>query len=243
MASKHFWRFFELFFRRFGVLRFGVLLLVLFSLVGFALLLMNKDKVATQQLETLPWQVTQHADGSTEVFGIHLGNTSLRQSTGVLGLPEGIALFIDSAGKSTVEVYYGTVRFGPLSAKVIAQLAASDSEMEAMRQAATDKQGTAVGSFRYTLALSDQGAAIARTIQALTYIPTYADLDAEFLLRRFGAPAFVTVIDAEQQLWLYPKTGLTLVYDTAGKEIFHYVVPSALEIPTTALPWDPRLLP
>lgn len=217
------------------IILLGSILILL--VMGTTLLLAPRDAIQVQQLDNLPWQIQLHADGSSEVFGLRLGSTTVRQATAQLGLPEDIALFDQGADALALEVYFGTVSFGPLTAKVIAVLSASAEELQAILARSTKKEGASGGGFRHRLHLADQDAATERAIVALTYIPTHAGLDRDFLLQRFGPPDFFSEVGSDQELWLYPNQGLSLVYDSKGKEVFHYSLPAEFQLPPEARPW------
>ncbi|OOY38476.1 hypothetical protein BOV89_01345 [Solemya velum gill symbiont] len=209
-------------------------LIVAFFIVLAAVLIFSSRQdrpLETTTRTDLPWLITTHDDGSSTVLDIHLGHTDLKGTVDKFGSPEGIALFAQGEKPGALEVYFGKVSFGPLTAKVVVNLAASDDEKIAMLERAVSRQGASGSDARFTLSEEDQQKAISRIVEAITYIPSYGGLEADFFRERLGEPAAWKLEDEERVLWFYPDRGVSLLLDADGKEVFQYDQPRNFVLP------------
>jgi hypothetical protein len=188
--------------------------------------------VVESRLEHMPWQIELPGDGSSKVLGIHLGTSRLQDVIASYGAPEGIALF--AAGPDgeamTLEAYFGTVRIGPLAAKLVVMLQADEAEMRAMAGRALSRKPARSGAYQWLLAEEDKAASQTRMVTALTYIPLYSKLDEAFFRSRFGEPASFAQLDENRLRWFYPAKGLSIVIDSGGREVLHYQLPRDFNI-------------
>lgn len=185
-----------------------------------------------EQLGGLPWQIELLDDGSSQVFGLHLGTDRLEQAMDIYGPPEGLALFSPGPEPKhfSLEAYFGTVHNGPLAANLVLTLDADPATMQAMSQRVTDRKPGTSGSWQWKLNAEDRERASHFLIKAITYIPHYSRLDEEFFRLRFGEPERKVTVDANSQRWLYPSKGLAILIDTKGKEVLQYLAPRNFSI-------------
>ncbi|MBF0255809.1 MAG: hypothetical protein HQL47_04985 [Gammaproteobacteria bacterium] len=201
------------------VIPVGLILLLLWVLVP-------APQVA-ERMNDMPWQIELFENGSSKALGIHLGQDSLEDVMRLYGPPEGMALFAATAdGKDmSLEAYFGTVRNGPLAAKLVLVLEASREEMFAMGERALTRKPGPSGAYQWLLAEPDKALMQSRRIKSLTYIPLYGQLDEEFFKTRFGEPASRARVDEKVERWFYPDKGLSILIDQEGKEVLQYVMP------------------
>ncbi|MEO5343679.1 MAG: hypothetical protein H7842_10140 [Gammaproteobacteria bacterium SHHR-1] len=198
------------------------------GIILFLLLLQVMPSHSPQeQIGGLPWQIETLADGSSRALGIHLGEDNLKDAVRLLGRPEGLALFSPQteARDLSLEAYFGTVRNGPLAAKLILVLTASQEQMRAMAERAITRKPGPSGAYQWTLSEADKQQVLAYRIRALTYIPLYAKLEPEFFSSRFGQPSARQTLDKQRERWLYPEQGLSIDINPEGQEVLHYVAP------------------
>lgn len=212
--------------------------LSILAIVGLSFLALwwlgpGPDEGLTAPRQDLPWQLTPHDDGSIEVFGLRLGSADLDAAEAVFGAAEGLAVFESEAGERSLEAYFGTVQFGPLKAKVVARLVASDAEMQALIEAAAKREGSPTGDWKYPLSAANAAAQQSRPLAGLTYIPTYGGLEADFFRARFGEPAAWHYAGETAVAWYYPDLGLTLVINSKDKEVLEYQPPRDFVVPDT----------
>ncbi len=209
-------------------------LIIAFFTVLAAILVFSSGQdrpLETTTRSDLPWLITTHDDGSSTVLDIHLGHTDLKGAAKKFGTPEGIALFMQTGKTGALEVYFGNVSFGPLKAKVVANLVATDAEKAAMQERAISRQIASGSDVRYTLSTDDQQQAATRAIESITYIPSYGGLEADFFRERLGEPDAWKREDEDRVLWFYPDKGLTLLIDADSKEVFQYDQPRNFTLP------------
>ena len=63
----------------------------------------------------LPWQIQVLPDGSTEVFGVIPGQTTLGEAAAHLGADMELAVMVAKGEQGSLEMYYGQYRAGLLS--------------------------------------------------------------------------------------------------------------------------------
>jgi len=80
------------------------------------------------------------------------------------------------------------------------------------------------GTHRLLLDEGDLPTARRAAVRAITFMPTF-DLDEEITRARFGLPAEVLPVSAQEQHLLYPETGLDIVLNADGKDVLQYLSP------------------
>lgn len=182
----------------------------------------------------LPWQITPLPDGTSRVIGLQLGSATLADAIARFGEPESMALFIGRDAVRTLEVYFGTVRFGPFEARIITTLDADDGLLDTLAANAAGREGTRSGAVKLLLRDADKAGLTGQRLRGLTYIPAYGGLDAEFFRENLGEPAAWLELSEHAVTWLYPDLGLSLLIDSGGKEAFEYVAPRDFRMPPGA---------
>lgn len=203
--------------------------LVLFMLIWLLLPAPTQDPGAART--DLPWQIQLFDDGSSEVFGLRLGHSTLADTVERFGPYEELALFEAKDGSHSLEAFFGTVSFGPLKAKVVVSLEAPAEQLTALAARAQERKGSPTGDWKLFLDPSDLDGQLARPLATLTYIPSYGGLEADFFRQRLGEPEAWQTVDEESVKWFYPRKGLSLLLDTKGKEVLEYVAPRNFQLP------------
>jgi len=189
------------------------------------------DHEQTMQRTDLPWLVTVEPDGSSRVFDLHIGTSTLKEAIAKFGNPEAVALYIRESGKRDLETYFGTVSMGPLKAKIILNLLVDEKRLDAFEANAIKQEFSAEGHKKLLLDSEDKQSLGDARIAGITYIPTYKGLEADFFRERFGQPAAWKVEDEENVQWFYPDIGLTLLLSAEGREILQYRMPRDFVMP------------
>lgn len=189
------------------------------------------DHEQTMQRTDLPWLVTVEPDGSSRVFDLHIGTSTLKEAIAKFGNPEAVALYIRESGKRDLETYFGTVSMGPLKAKIILNLLVDEKRLDAFEANAIKQEFSAEGHKKLLLDSEDKQSLGDARIAGITYIPTYKGLEADFFRERFGEPAAWKVEDEENVQWFYPDIGLTLLLSAEGREILQYRMPRDFVMP------------
>jgi len=186
----------------------------------------------------LPWQITANPDGSSRVLDIDLGSATLADAQLKFGPVVNYAVFIRDENNSDLEAYFGDVMFGPLKAKVVVKLAASEEEKKQLVARAGEREASPTGDWKYTLNQADQPAQTQRLVTAISYVPGTRGLDADFFLERFGQPAATLKENEEAVSWFYPEKGLSVLIDNKGREVLEYVPPRDFLMPEKVTPYE-----
>lgn len=175
--------------------------------------------------ENLPWQIEITNSGLTRVFGLVIGESSLRQFEDQFKEPAEISMFVTEAGDKVVEAYFDRVLLSAIRAKVVAVIDIDNIELDAIytRGERIAKRGD--GGQKITLSYADIEWVYRQPVVSITYLPG-AGLDADLLLQRFGEPASrVVEKQAQATHWLYPEKGLDVVLSDNGKVVLQYLPP------------------
>lgn len=177
----------------------------------------------------LPWQIELTPDGSTRVFGLELGKSTLSNAEKLIKEPSEVTLFARDEGERVVEAYFDDVDFSGLRARMVLVMDLPQEELKAMFEHGT--RIATMGSGTRKVTLSDEGKQRVRNapIGLITYIPKI-NLDATMIEKRFGAPAKrISEKEGKIEHWLYPDKGLDIALDPKGKEVFQYVPPKRFD--------------
>jgi len=206
----------------------GVLLLTVLAL-GVAMLMPGK---APEGPVYLPWEIEQTASGSTSVFGLELGQSTLADAERRFAESYEVSMFARDGGEKVVEAYFDTIALSGLRAKVVLVMGLTPEQLNGFYERGVRIATMGGGNRKVTLADDDMVALAALPIATLTYIPK-ADLSADLVAARFGQPAErVREKGAEGSVehWLYPQHGLDVALHEKGKEVLQYVQPARFEL-------------
>ncbi len=183
----------------------------------------------------LPWQIEALPDGSSRVFDVTLGKTTLGEMESLLRQEAEVSLFATDEGKRVVEAYFHNVVLNGLKAKMVATLGFDRGQLQGLFDRGARIATLAQGKRKVTL--SDPDLVLARNtpVVAITYLPAI-DLDEQTVLRRFGSPAErVPEGSGDVVHWLYPDKGLDIAMSEEAKEVLQYVPPREFERLVTPL--------
>jgi hypothetical protein len=190
----------------------------------------------------LPWSIQAHPDGSSSVFGLTLGRSTLADAESLFEAEAELTLFAAPQGERSVEAFFGRLFLSGLRADMVVTLELPKATMDAMYDRGIRSSRLGSGETKVTLSPADAAAARNAPIRHITYLPT-PDLDPELLQSRFGTPAQRIPGPDEVVHWLYPETGLDIAVDPARKEVLQYVAPRDFQrlilAPLTSSPEGP----
>lgn len=180
----------------------------------------------TETLSGLPWQIETKADGSTQVFGLHIGSSRLSDAIKILGDDMELAIIAAADETGNLEMYYGHYQAGLLSGKLVLQTDFSEQDIKRWRDNAVKSEYMATGKAKkYTVSPDDMPQVLDEVIIGLTFIPA-VNLDEEVILARFGKPG-KRIESAGVTHFLYPEKGLDIALHESSKEVLQYVEPGA----------------
>ena len=178
--------------------------------------------------QDLPWQVEVGQNGTTStVFGLTLGQSTLKDAVRKLGRRYEISLFKDRDQRLSLEAYFRDAVLGGLNVRLVMAARLPEEKLALIRAHAGDGKPTATGSRRYPVIEADEDLALAGVVTAITYLPV-VKFDADLVRKRFGEPTERQ--PAEQGAhWLYPRLGLDLLLGDNGEALLQYVPPTEFE--------------
>ena len=174
----------------------------------------------------LPWQIELLPDGSTRVFGLEPGRTTLGQAVSRLGDDMELAVMAAEGERGSLEVYYGHYRAGLLTAKLVLAAETDAATLKSMRDNASDAELLKSGTRKYIVSQEDRDSAFAAVIRSIAFIPS-TKLDEGMIINRFGEPAEVITVDDQTRHYLYPEKGLDIILGDDGRDVLQYVDPAA----------------
>ncbi len=205
---------------------FSILFIVAVILAAYPFLNQSDQK---ESLTGLPWQIDIMPDGSTQVFGLHIGTSRLLDAQRILGDDMEVAI-VASSGSSikdagSLEMYYGHYRAGLLSGKLVLQTKASAADIKRWRENAVKFEYMASGQAKkYILDADDLPQVFDEVIIGLTFAPV-VNLDESIITARFGEAS--ERIEGEGVThFLYPEKGLDIALYKKAKEVLQYVPPN-----------------
>ncbi|KXX63788.1 hypothetical protein [Marichromatium gracile] len=207
----------------------GLLVAALLAILGLALLMPDPPAPAGARL---PWQVGLSADGTTEVFGLTLGTSTLADARTLFGESGELNLFragTEQAPRLSVEAYFARLHLHRLRADFILSLAIPPERLATAYARGLRISQLPSGDKKVRLAPEDETAFAAAPIRAITYLPQ-ARLDPALIERRFGQPA-QRLVESEGGIvhYLYPDRGIDIALAADGETVIQYVAPAAFD--------------
>lgn len=193
---------------------------------------------ATVDESRTPWAIATHPDGTSEVFGLHLGVCTLGEALTVLGGGAEVALMLNRDRPATLEAYLESISAGFVTGKMVLTASLPTDVTEAMQARAVKIEALPSGARRLHLAADDRQRAREARLDAVTFIPS-VNLDEATVIQRFGPPGERIRPDPHSEHFLYADKGLDLVLDSESKELLQYVAPrdfARLRTPLIAVP-------
>ena len=186
--------------------------------------------------ENLPWKTTLSDTGVTQVFGINVGETTLKELSIRLRNVAETAIFETDKGKLNLEAYFGKTTIGLLEGRIIADLDVDEEWLQKERDHAKDREPTPNNNWKYTLSEESAMAVLDKRVWRFVYMPTgqYEEKQIKF----FGVPEETVKVTETAEYRLFPSKGIALLWDKDGGEIFYYVAPKDFARLKTTLPME-----
>jgi len=205
---------------------------LIFVLVATAILLIACSKPGpgsdnSQTISGLPWQIKTYDDGSSEVFGLRIGHTSLAQATELIKADHQAAIIIDQQNSRGLEMYFNQFKAGVLDGKLVIVADITDAELEQMIANLDQGDYMASGARKLIPTDADWNTAEQAVISSIAFIPAI-NLDEDIILNRFGQQPEI-VLTPGLKHFLYAKQGLDIALSNEGKEVLQYVAPKAFQ--------------
>lgn len=200
----------------------GVLLVTLLAL-GIGLLIPIKQDA--NRPEMLPWAIKVNSDGSSTVFGLTLGRSTLGDAERQFLGGDELTMFRSAKGRLSVESYFDDVILSGLGARIVLEVRLSDQELMAIYNRGLRIANMGNGRSKITMQPDDVARVRATPISSITYLPK-ASLSPDMIAKRFGEPAQkITEPGGNEVHWLYPAKGVDVALSPSGKAVLLYVAP------------------
>ena len=196
------------------------------------------DKSPEPEKDILPWQVSLLENGRSKVFSVSPGAITLREFSQRFDVLPELRLFQKPTGELILEGYLGKVKVGRFDARIIAELDASDDFMLSILSLNLGRKPTPNNFWQYKLSEEQILKALDIKVWRFMYISiaAYEEKQIDF----FGVPSLIEKVSDTAEYRFYPKKGVVVLWDTAGKEIFYYTSPSDFSRLTNALEDDKK---
>lgn len=201
-----------------------ILALIIAALFAPMFLSPPADNQSGEVVTGLPWQIDVLPDGSSTVFGLTLGKSTLEDIRLRLGNDMELAVVAAPGEPGNVEAYFPDATLGAVTGKLIATAEIDTASVEAMRLRAAKREYMQSSTKKWTLAPEDTAKALAAPIRSLAVVPAI-NLEEAVLIQRFGVPKERIRANEHSEHFLYPDRGLDIVLDSKGKEVLQYIAP------------------
>jgi len=174
-----------------------------------------------------PWEINIMPDGTTSVFQVNLGKTSLGEAEELFKEVAELTLFKprDDQSQPVIEAFFNKVQFGGLKAKMVFGFSLGQEQVMAMYERGVRISTLGSGTRRVTLSSEDSRNMRSAVIKSITYIPSI-NLQPNLVEQRFGKPESAIIErDTGTVHWLYPEKGVDVALNENAKEVLQYVLP------------------
>ena len=187
------------------------------------LILLTACTPKERNTKNVPWKTSITESGATQVFGVAVGEVSLKELSIALKKIADTALFETPSGELSIESYFGKTMIGLLEGRIIADLETEDAFLQTERKYAKKRDSTPNNNWKYKLTTEGLEKIVEMKVWRLVYLPTgqYEEKQIKF----FGEPEEIINLSKTAHYRLFPSKGIALLWDTDGGEIFYYVAP------------------
>ena len=200
------------------------LLVFLTIIVAAFLYLKPAGDYSSQTIKGLPWQIELLPDGTSRVFGVTLGQSTLGDAREQLGDDMELAIIVVAADDHGLEMFYSHYTAGVFSGKLIVAADIGPDTLEQLLGRAVKAEYLESGARKFHVNPDDLPVAYQAAVKSITFIPGIA-LDEQTALKHFGTPAETIRRSDQVAHLLYPGKGLDLTINKDGKDVLQYVAP------------------
>ncbi|MDT7836325.1 hypothetical protein [Aquabacterium sp. OR-4] len=172
----------------------------------------------------LPWQVRVLADGSAQVFGLHLGRDTLAEAEARFGDHLQVALVARLGEVGALEALVDPMQAGFVSGRLVLAFEVPAATLQRWRAQVGSSSAMEGGVRRFKLDAADRQAARSAPLVGLSFVPALRLGEAD-LRERFGPPARVLGETGGAPMLLYPERGLAASVRAGERGVLQYVAP------------------
>ena len=200
------------------------LLFLLSMLIAAYILLKPVEDDAAGVIEGLPWQIESLLDGSSRVFGVTLGQSTLAETREQMGDDMELAIIVVDVDDRGLEMFYKRYTAGVFTGKLIVAADIAPDVLQQFLERASKVEYLQSGARKFHLNAADRKIAYQAPVKSITFIPSI-DIDEHNAIKHFGTPAKTIRRDDKVAHLLYPGKGLDLIINPQGKDVLQYVAP------------------
>ncbi len=201
---------------------FFIVMVVAIMLVVVAILVPGQKN---DDLHYFPWNITPTDDGSITVFGLTLGQSTLRDIENRLQEEAVVSMFREKDdGSLKVEAYFDRSSLAGFRAKMVVELSLTEQQLQDYFDRGLRIAKAGGDKHKVTMTEKDIAQVYKARIATLTYLPR-ANLNEELVSKRFGEPSEKITEKKGIVHWLYPDKGLDVVIHAEAKEVLQYIPP------------------
>lgn len=186
------------------------------------------DNSVGSAVKGLPWQIEIQPDGSTRVFDLVPGKSSLEDARNRFGSDVETAYVAAPGEPGEIEAYFPEITAGAVTGKMIVTADIAPDTLNKIRERATAGAYMNSTTRKWVLAATDKDMVFHAPIKAIVFVPAI-NLDEQIVLQRFGTPAERIRTSEDIEHFLYRERGLDLILDAKGREVLQYVAPNRFE--------------
>lgn len=186
-------------------------------MIGTTLLILVMGGHQTQRHPSyVPWNIDILENDKSRVFGVTLGKTTLQDANQIFSsFPE--TRLIEKNGTLQLIATYRELQFNGLIADIELIYALGNVELQNLKTAALEHSSAEP----WLLSKETEMSLLSTPISSLIYKPS-VDYEIDTILQRFGTPDNEQQISVNESLWIYTQSGLQILINKGGPDIFTY---------------------
>lgn len=197
-----------------------------FSILAVVLGVWLSSMMSPRPHSGYPWQIELQADGSTRVFSLVPGQSTLADAEQQFKEAAEITMFVPKDSKPVIEAYFNELTIGGLKSKMVVAIELASDQLQAMYDDGVRISTMGSGTRKVALSSEHLQQVKQSVISGLTYMPSI-HLTEELIQHRFGDPdQKINDPESEAVHWLYPATGVDVVLSKKSREVIQYVHPA-----------------
>lgn len=193
---------------------------LIFLMIGTAMMIAVIGQHETdyqQQLDYNPWDIDILEGGSSRVFGITLGKTSIQEANQIYAHFAKTLLLVntndDGSSNLRMQARYDELTIGGIVAEIRLDYQLDQQQLQQIYNESQDKIEAAPQPIQslspIELSPEIEARYLATPVSMITFLPAI-DIGENLIRQRFGQPGSETRVDDSYSQWNYPTLGLTI---------------------------------
>lgn len=197
-------------------------ILIVFSFVVFALILLIQPEREAVNEAHLPWNAKYDSEGNLHALGLTVHKSTLKEAMKLYGKDVEVKIFskMDESNKS-LEAYFPVIYIGSIKAALALKLEASSEAINEAYKNGKKMTITTTGQREIELYSSEVAKFFDVPISSVTLVPRN-NLTDRAIAMRFGEPDKKEIQSDNLPHWFFNDLGLELILDKEGPEALQY---------------------